>query len=258
MKDSQSLFHPKTVSLFLLLLALLSVFLFGNDRHTFYRPGHHDYVSAGHLRVAKNLSPHHNFLMFKSRTLKADGTFTYHLQNRFPIGGYALIGLAILPFDGSLAAQIRTARILMLLFFCAAAVLAYSSLRRLTPTPLIALTATLIPFSSYYSLYYNDMIHPKTSMDLFGVLLVFYGMVIFVQDGRFLQLLVKLCAALLLGWHVYALLLPFIFVGLARAVIKTPPPPAHSVNRTDVPPLRSLERRLAVVGGRYPHFEFYE
>ena len=222
MNGSQSLFHPKTVSLFLLLLALLSMFLFGNERHTFYRPGHHNYVSAEHFRIAKNLSPHHNFLMFDSRTLKADGSLSYHPYNRFPIGSYALIKLATLPFDGSLAAEIYTARILMLLFFCAAAVLAYVTLCRLTFTPLIALTATLIPFSSYYSLYYNDMIHPKASMDLFGVLLVFYGMVIFVQDGRFFQLLVKTCAALLVGWHVYALLLPFIFLGLARAVIKGP------------------------------------
>lgn len=223
MNGSQSLFHPKAVSLFLLLLALLSMFLFGNERHVFYRSGHHSYVSAGHLRIAKNLSPRYNFLMFGRRTLKTDGTPSYDLQNRFPIGGYALIKLAILPFDGSLAAQIHVARILMLLFFCAAAVLAYSSLRRLMPTPLIASIATLIPFSSYYSLYYNDMIHPKTGMELFGVLLVFYGMVIFVQDGRFFQLLVKICAALLFGWHVYALLLPFIFVGLTKAVIKPRP-----------------------------------
>lgn len=224
MNGSQSLFHPKTVSLFLLLLTLSSVFLFGNGRYTFYRPGHHNNVSTGHLRVAKNLSPHHNFLMFNSRTLKADGSLSYRPYNRFPIGGYALIKLAILPFGESLAAQIHVARILMLLFFCAAAVLAYSSLCRLTPTPLIASAAILIPFSSYYSLYYNDMIHPKAGMDLFSVLLVFYGMVIFVQDGRFFQLLVKVCAALLLGWRVYALLLPFIFIGSARAVIKGPCP----------------------------------
>ena len=50
-------------------------------------------------------------------------------------------------------------------------------------------------------------------MDVFGAGMAFHGMVAFVQEGRFRQLLVKTCAALLLGWHVYALLLPFIFLG---------------------------------------------
>ena len=239
MNGPQSLFHPKTVSLFLLLLTFSSVFLFGNGRHTFYRPGHHNYVSAEHLSIAKNLSPHDNFLMFNRRTLEADGSLSYHPYNRFPIGGYALIKLASLPFDGSLAASIHTARILMLLFFCATVVLAFVTLCRLTFTPLVASTATLIPFSSYYSLYYNDMIHTKAGMDIFGVLLVFYGMVIFVQSGRFFQLMVKVCVALLLGWHVYALLLPFIFVGLARAIIKPPP----------IPSTEPLCRHYVLLGG---------
>jgi len=223
------LFHSRTVSLFLLLLALSSVFLFGNDRHTFYRPGHHSHVSLEHLVIARNLSPHHNFLMFKAQALTERGKPYYMLYNRFPIGGYALIKLAILPFAESLSAQIHVARILMLLFFCAAAVLAYLSLCRLTPQPLIALTATLLAFSSFYSLYYNDSIYPYITMAfLFGTLLVFHGMVLFVQDGRFLQLLVKVCVALLLGWSVYALLLPFMVGGVVRAIKETPRSSRHS------------------------------
>ena len=223
------LFHSRTVSLFLLLLALSSVFLFGNDRHTFYRPGHHSYISLESLAIARNLSPHHNFLMFKRQPLTERGKPYYILYNRFPIGGYALIKLAILPFAESLSAQIHVARILMLLFFCAAAVLAYLSLCRLTPQPLIALTATLLAFSSYYSLYYNDLIYPHVTMAfLFGTLLVFHGMVLFVQDGRFLQLLVKVCVALLLGWPVYALLLPYMVGGVVRAIKETPKSSRHS------------------------------
>lgn len=73
---------------------------------------------------------------------------------------YALIKLAGLPFDGSLAVQIHVAGILMLLLFWAASVLAYSSRRRLTSTPLIALTAPLLAFSSYYSLYRMGYFRP--------------------------------------------------------------------------------------------------
>ena len=58
---------------------------------------------------------------------------------------------------------------------------------------------------------------------LFGVLLAFHGMVVFVQEGRFRQLVVKSCAALLLGWQVYALLLAFIAFGVADALRQRAP-----------------------------------
>ncbi len=112
---------------------------------------------------------------------------------------------------------------LMLLFFAAAAALAYLAMLRLidsTSNRWIALTATLLVFSSPYSLYYNDMIHPKTAMDLFGIMLTFHGMVVFVQEGRFRQLLVKACVSLLLGWHVFALLLAFIALGVVSELVR--------------------------------------
>ena len=56
-------------------------------------------------------------------------------------------------------------------------------------------------------------------MDPFGAALVFHGMVVFVQEGRFRQLLAKTCAALFLGWRVYALILPFIALGLGGEAI---------------------------------------
>ena len=243
MTPVESMFCRERLSLLVLLCALSTLMLFGSDRRHLSRPGHHSKVSMEHFAIARNLSPAHNFLMFKALILKDDGTIRYIVHNRFPIGGYVLIRLVILPFENDLAAQIHAARILLLLFFCAAVVLAYSSLRRLTPDPLVALTATLIAFSSYYSLYYNDMIYPKMSMDIFGVLLVFYGMVIFVQDGRFFQLPMKACTALLLGWHVLALLLPFIFWGLVMSIRKRQDLPST------VPTTKDACRHYVLLGG---------
>ena len=200
--------------LLLLLLALSTVFLFGGDRRHFYRDGLHDVASAEHLSVAVNLSPEHNFLLFQRQTLDKDGAPSYAPYSRFPMGGYGLVKLSTLPFGDGLTAKIYAARMLFLLFFVGSAVLAYLSLCRLADNRWIALTATLLAFSSYYLLYYNDMLAPENSLSLFGVLLTFHGMVLFVQEGRFRQLLIKACAALLLGWHVYALLLPFIVLGL--------------------------------------------
>ena len=243
---------PPSLPLLLLLLALSTVFLFGNDRGQFYRPGLHNTVSANHLTVAANLSSEHDFLLFYYRTLDRDGTPSYAPYNRFPLGGYALIKLAILPFDNNLSAQIHAARVMFLLFFAGNAVLAYLSLHRLTANRWIALTATLLAFSSYCLLYYNDMIATENGLSLFGALLTFHGTVLFVQEGRFRQLLVKACAALLLGWHVYALLLPFIVLGLLRELsrarrLSAPPSLAGRIKRGVAAPPFSRHLRLGVV-----------
>ena len=217
----------------LLLLALSTVFIFGGDRGHFYRPHEHNGISSDHLRIAVNLSPEHGFQRFTHRFIDDDGNVRYRPYNRFPIGGYLSIKLATLPFGENPSAQLYAARILMLLFFTAIAVMAYLSLCRLVSNRWIALTATLLAFSSYYLLYYNDMTANEGMIDLFGVMLTFHGMVVFVQEGRFRQLLVKTCIALLLGWHVLALLLSFVIFGLASEILRarsaaaifTPPPP---------------------------------
>ncbi len=210
----------------LLLLALSSVFLFGGDRGHYYQEEEHK-----KLAIAENLSGDRHFLLFIDQTLDADGNPTYEqpydrfpiggysLYGRFPIGGYALIKLAILPFGDDLSAKIYAARALMLMCFAAAAVLAYLSLRRIASSRWIALTSVLLAFSSPYLLYHNDVINTEITIDLFAVMLVFHGMALFEQERRFRQLLLKTCAALLLGWHVYALLLPFIAFGLMRELM---------------------------------------
>ena len=207
--------RPGAAPLLLLLAALSSIFLFGNDRGHFYRPGHHDYVSAEHMAIVANLSPAHRFLMIRS-VRRVYPPRQYNLYNRFPLGGYALFALTTSPFRGDLSLRLHAARMLTLGFFAAAAVLAYLALSRLAASRWTALTATLLAFSSYYGLYYNDMIHPEVVPGLFGVLLTFHGVVVFLQDGRFRQLLVKTCAALLLAWHVLALVAAFVVLALAR------------------------------------------
>ncbi len=218
----------------LLLLALSTVFVFAGDRGNFYRTaGGHNWISSEHMTIAVNLSPEHGFQRFIRRTIDDDGVTRYQPYNRFPIGGYLLMKAVTLPFGESPSAQITAVRILMLLFFTGAAALAYLSFCRLTHNRWIALTATLLAFSSYYLLYYNDMIANDGMIDFFGVMLTFHAMVVFVQEGRFRQLLVKTCVALLLAWHVLALLLPFVIFGLvsdllrarSAAATSTPPPP---------------------------------
>ena len=215
-----SLRHSPILPIIVLLLTLSSVFLFSNERGNFYRYGPHSVISANRMAVIANTSLENRFLgYYHERLVSADGSTQYSLQNRFPLGGFILTKLATLPFDGSLSAQIYAAQIAMLLFYAAAALMAYLAISRLTGRPWIALAAVLLAFSSYYLLYYSDMICTETSPSLFGVMLAFHGIVVFTQERRLPQLLLKSCAALLLGWHVYALLLPFIIFGISAELI---------------------------------------
>ena len=200
----------------LLLLALSTLFLCSLDKGYFYRPANLLATFSSSLTIAENLSPDHNFLLFRGLHPGPDGAPTYEAYSRFPVGGYALIKLAILPFGNDLSAKILAARMLMLLLFSAAALLAFHALARITSHRWVALAATLMAFSSYYMLYYSDKVSVECSVDVFAVMLVFHGMVVFVQEGRFRQLAAGTCVALLLGWRVYAFLLPFILLGLAR------------------------------------------
>lgn len=203
----------------LLILALASLFAFGGDMGYFKRSAVHSENSAKNLAIAMNLSPSEGFRLFKARRLNLDGSPYYVLYGRFPIGGTALIKLAISPFE-TLSAKMAAARTLAALMFCGAVIFAYLAVARLAGSRWIALAAVLIAFSSYYALYYSDEVSNESAMDIFGIMLAFHGMAVFVQDGRFRQLALKACAALLIGWHVYALILSFIVFGLAREVVK--------------------------------------
>ena len=200
----------------LLTLALSSLFFLADIRRDGYfsstMGGERDRNTVKNLLLAENLSLDHGLRLFLAVTPGPDESPVYKLYSRFPIGGYVLIKLAMAPFD-SPPAKIFAARLLMLAFFCAAAMLAYAALCRITANRWIALAATLLAFSFGKTLSYGTLVNTETMVDLFAFMLVFHGMVLYAQDGRFRQLLAKTCVALLLGWHVYGLLLAFLGVG---------------------------------------------
>ena len=201
---------------FLLLLTTLAAMVFSWIVAGGFDTLHHP-LDGQSLTVASNLSHEHRFLMFLRQYTGIDGELRYEFYNRFPIGTYLLIKAVAVPFGDSAPAQIFAARLLTAVFFSGAAALAYFGLRRLTNRPWIALAATLLAFSSYHALFYGDMISSEVS-GLFGMMLTFHGMTVFAQEGRFLQLLIKALASVLLGWIVMALLLPFTALGLASTV----------------------------------------
>lgn len=225
--------------LILLLIGMSTALFFVQDRGYFYRntwnPSEHfEWLSSHNLTVAVNYSFENHFLGFVNQSVDAEDNIDYgvyadsdsnnvsdyRVYNRFPPGGYFLIKLVTLPFGDDLSNRIYAARILMLSLFAGTAALAYWSLCRLTHNRWIASAVTLTVLSSTQSLLFNDMIVPELGPDLFGFALAFHGMVIFTQEDRFRQLMVKSCIALLLGWHVLAMLLVFIILNLVKEIIK--------------------------------------
>ena len=101
------------------------------------------------------------------------------------------------------------------------------------------MSAVLVVFSSTQLLRYNDMITTEYGPDFFGFALTFHGIVIFAQEDRLRQLVIKACIALLLGWHVLALLLAFVLLGLTKEVIRV-----RKVNKVQ-------EIAVAIVISRY-------
>ena len=202
----------------LLALALAFVFTLNADRAHYYDVL--QWNTAQGLSIAENFSPNHNFRMFLRLYSTDDGATAYEPYSRYPIGGFALIKLVMLPFGDDIAAKIFAARMLMLALLAAAAFLSYRAIFRIASNRWIAQTATMAAFSSYYILSYSTHVWHEYMMELFTVMLVFHGMVIFIQEGRFRQLLIKTCIALLIGWHVYAFLVPFILLGSAGEFAK--------------------------------------
>ena len=226
----------------LLLVALATLWLFKRD-YSLEKVGHRTDLTLQSLTLAANLAPEHRFLMFLRQTGATIEDRAYVPYNRFPIGIYLALKGALLPFGHNLAAQIRAAQSVTLLFFAGAAVLAYLALRRLRYGPWVALTATLLAFSSFYSLHYADMISSEIA-SLFGLWLTAYGLVRFAHDERLRPLLAKAGIALLLGWHVMGLLLPFVVIGLTQAVRRA---------RPSVPRRRGRARLRLLIGSPYLH-----
>ena len=217
----------------LLLAALAVLFPLFDEAGPLTRAYHLlDHVTFNHLSVAKNLSAEHDWLGFYGREIDAHGDVVYEAYNRFPPLGYGLVKLAISTRPGDLAGQLQAARMLMLAFWAGAAVLAYLSLCRSLGQVVghrwLALAATLTAFGAYAALRASDMVATEGAVDLFGTMLAFHGIAVYhcgphralapAATPRLGQLAAKVCFALLLGWHVYALLVPFLGLALAAAL----------------------------------------
>lgn len=197
----------------LIVLAGLSLFLFQNYKTFEFGPyvdghfveGHHGFLSSHGIALAKNLTQKDSpfLFMFNKKQINEDGAVSYEAYNQFPVFPFLLIGLAIKPFEPDLIMQVFIARQLMNLFFLLAMILCFLMVDELINNKTWASIVSLLSFSSYYMLYYGDMIFNDIPA-LFGFLLAFYVMVkIYKKNSKpkLAQIIILPLITACMGWQ---------------------------------------------------------
>ena len=199
---------------------LAAVFAFALAEGRFARPVA-DRAGAATLAQVANLSAEHRFVGFTHREIEPDGVSdldgdldaVFVLGEDRPLGGGLALRVATSHFGDDQAAQAFAARASFAALWCFSAVLAYLSFVRLFGRRWVAVAATLLAFSGFAGGAW-DAVSLDGSAALFALLLLFHGMVVFVGEGRLRQLVLKGGAALLLTYSAYALILPFVVLGV--------------------------------------------
>ena len=208
--------------LLLLSLAFFALFTAFHLEGRFGRGLENGGASAATLARAANRSPEHGLAAFSRRSLDPEGRMVYETAAGGSVAGDLVLAAVVRHFRDDLGAQVVAARALMVSLFSGAALLAFLSLRRLfasrgAGSGWIALAATLFAFGSAAA-GFADTVAVEAAPELFGVFLLFHGMAVFRDEGRFPQLALKCAAALALGWQAAALVFPFAAAGLAASL----------------------------------------
>jgi hypothetical protein len=199
----------------LLGVAGICIVLLPSEMRGFPRGTQIGIVSAHGMGLASSLSPKTGFVMYQMALRNADGDIEYTPYNPWPPIPFSLIRGAMAIGGSSLSRQVTSARTLMHLFMFAALIVAFLILRIIFKNEIASATATVLAFSSYYAMAYNDLVYNDVPA-LFGCLLVVHGIVLFWKSGGYRQLVAKSLIAVSLGWQVFAVLGAFAVVSLCR------------------------------------------
>jgi hypothetical protein len=210
--------HKKHLYLAFLILLGAVLFVFQNKTNGFNN-GHHGNLSSHGMALARNLSAvKHPLFMFTRRSLLADGQIAYAGYNRFPVFPFLLIRLGTQAFEPHLAEQIYVARLIMDLFFLMAMLVGFMLARELLQSDQQALIATLLTFSSYYLLYYSDMIFNDIPA-LLGFVLALLLVVKNRNERKYTFLLVLTALFVVsMGWQPIAVFVSWLLVDLVHVI----------------------------------------
>lgn len=202
----------------LFFFASICIFIFQNRENSF-GSDHRGQTSSIAAALSKSLIVEDSHLvMLINKQLLKNGEVCYHPYNRFPVFEYLIVGAAMQIFEPDLAMQIYIARQVMNVFLLTALLLCFVVVNEILSDRFLSLTVTLSVFSSYYILYYNDMIS-NMSTPLCGFVLALL-MVIKSRKGnlRKLSLILFPILSVSTGWQSYAVFITWFLVDTIQQV----------------------------------------
>ncbi|MBI4684366.1 MAG: hypothetical protein HY755_04110 [Nitrospirae bacterium] len=202
----------------ILLLAGGSIFIFQNHTNGFIA-GHHGNTSSIASALSKSLVIEDTHLvMLISKQMLDNGEVFYHIYNKFPVFEYLTLGTAMKIFEPDLAMQIYVARQIMNIFFLVALILCYKIVHEIVNEIFLALTITLLVFSSFYMLSYNDMV-TNMSTPLLGFML---ALLLVVRSSKYnvrkSMLIIIPMISIATGWHTYAVFIAWFIVDAIKHI----------------------------------------
>lgn len=158
-----------------LIITLIGICIFLTEPRDvgFVPGGFYSSISVHGMVLSKNLI--HNdppLLMYMSKELK-EGSEFYNAYNRFPVFPFLITGILIYPFENNLFLQIYIARQLMNIFFFLSFIIVFKIVAEILKNKYKSLIITMLTFSSYYMLTYNNMIFNDIPA-LFGFVVALY------------------------------------------------------------------------------------
>jgi hypothetical protein len=182
-----------------LMLAVAAITLALQAYNVGFENGHHGWPSVHGLAIFSHVSPETRFVGHALAFVEADGTLSYDYFDRYPLFFGAFMRL-LLNITDHLPTEIMIFRYVMNIIFLLTMLGAYRLVRLFMDHALLAFGVTVTAFSSFYVVYYKDMIHYDQPALLGMVwLLVAIGRHMHGRGAR---------------WHVYAAAL--VAVGLGR------------------------------------------
>jgi len=204
-----------------LLLTLVGILIFVTESNRGFVPGGlHSGVSIHGLALSKNLTnSEHQFFMFESKEL-VKGNIVYNAYNRFPIFPFFLTGLLISPFDHDLLLQAYIARLIMNIFYFLSIIVVFKLVDEMVKNKYIALSVSLLSFSSYYMLTYNNLIFNDIPA-LLGFVVALYCVVLTRKNKlKFSHICIFSLFPISLGWQPYAVFITWFIFDASELLFK--------------------------------------
>lgn len=205
-----------------ILIIFVGLCILFTEKHEagFVPGGFYSGVSVHGVTLAKNiLNSDHPLFLFSGKELH-DGKSFYEAYNRFPAFPFLITGLFIKPFNNQLGFQVYVARQLMNIFFILSILMAFRLINEQVKNKYLALSISLLSFSSYYMFTYNDFIFNDIQA-LLGFIIAIYCVVKAQKSKlKILHVIFYSLFPISLGWQPYAVYIVWFFTDTIDLIFK--------------------------------------